>query len=155
MYVCMYICMYVCIYVCIYVYMYILYIYVIVSQDCTRGHQSRLSLKDLLIKPVQRIPRYLLFVKDIMKHTPHTHSDYTLLQQALVHLNIHTMIYLSIFSPSIHLSFHPFIHLSIHPSFHPFIYLSIYPSIHPFIYLSIYPSIPLFIYISIDSERTN
>lgn len=52
-------------------------------QDCTRGHQSRLSLKDLLIKPVQRIPRYLLFVKDIMKHTPHTHSDYTLLQQAL------------------------------------------------------------------------
>ena len=43
-----------------------------------------MGLKDLLIKPVQRIPRYMLFVKDIIKYTSHTHSDNLMLQQGLV-----------------------------------------------------------------------
>lgn len=42
-----------------------------------------MTLDDLLIKPVQRIPRYVLFVKDLLKHTAPGHPDHTPLQQAL------------------------------------------------------------------------
>ena len=44
---------------------------------------GKLSLDDLLIKPVQRIPRYLLFIKDLLKHTSTSHPDHAPLQQAL------------------------------------------------------------------------
>ena len=44
---------------------------------------GKLSLDDLLIKPVQRIPRYLLFIKDLLKHTSVSHPDHAPLQQAL------------------------------------------------------------------------
>lgn len=44
---------------------------------------GKLSLDDLLIKPVQRIPRYLLFIKDLLKHTSMSHPDHAPLQQAL------------------------------------------------------------------------
>ena len=44
---------------------------------------GKLSLDDLLIKPVQRIPRYLLFIKDLLKHTSASHPDHAPLQQAL------------------------------------------------------------------------
>lgn len=40
-------------------------------------------MDDLLIKPVQRIPRYVLFVKDLLKHTGPSHPDHAPLQQAL------------------------------------------------------------------------
>ena len=53
-----------------------------------RSKQStgRLSLDDLLIKPVQRIPRYVLFIKDLLKHTSSSHPDHAPLQQALSEL---------------------------------------------------------------------
>ncbi len=34
------------------------------------------SLDDLLIEPVQRIPRYVLLIDAILKHTPPSHTDY-------------------------------------------------------------------------------
>ena len=40
-------------------------------------------MDDLLIKPVQRIPRYVLFVRDLLKHTASSHPDHSPLQQAL------------------------------------------------------------------------
>ena len=43
-------------------------------------------MDDLLIKPVQRIPRYLLFIKDLLKHTATSHPDHAPLQQALEEL---------------------------------------------------------------------
>ncbi len=61
-----------------------------------------------------------------------------------IHLSIHRFIYLSIspsINQSIHLSIHQFINPSIHPSIDPSIYPSINPSIHPYTYLSIFPSI--------------
>ena len=36
-----------------------------------------------MIKPVQRIPRYVLFIKDLLKQTPQLHPDRQLLSQAL------------------------------------------------------------------------
>lgn len=36
-----------------------------------------LSLKDYLIKPVQRLPKYVLIMKEIKKRTPSDHPDYT------------------------------------------------------------------------------
>jgi hypothetical protein len=45
-------------------------------EDLSRETRGKLTLEDLLIKPVQRIPRYLLFVKDLMKQTPPAHPDY-------------------------------------------------------------------------------
>ncbi|KAJ2077250.1 hypothetical protein H4R24_005242 [Coemansia sp. RSA 988] len=37
---------------------------------------SRQSLKDLLMLPIQRITRYTLLLKNILKHTPAVHSDH-------------------------------------------------------------------------------
>lgn len=45
--------------------------------------KGKLSLDDLLIKPVQRIPRYALFIKDLLKHTSTSHPDHSPLLQAL------------------------------------------------------------------------
>ena len=53
------------------------------TQQRAKDSKSRLSLDDLLIKPVQRIPRYVLFIKDLLKHTAITHPDHAPLQQAL------------------------------------------------------------------------
>ena len=44
---------------------------------------SRLNLESFLIMPVQRIPRYLLLMRDMLKYTHKHHPDYSLLQQAL------------------------------------------------------------------------
>jgi hypothetical protein len=45
------------------------------------GH--RLQLPDLLIKPVQRIMKYQLLLKDIMKHTERMGDDTKELQKAM------------------------------------------------------------------------
>ena len=42
----------------------------------------------MLIKPVQRIPRYVLFIKDLLKHTAPSHPDHSPLQQALGELTM-------------------------------------------------------------------
>jgi len=53
-----------------------------------KDSQGKLSLDDLLIKPVQRIPRYVLFIKDLLKHTAPSHPDHSPLQQALGELTM-------------------------------------------------------------------
>ncbi len=52
-------------------------------QQRARDIEGKLSLDDLLIKPVQRIPRYALFIKDLLKHTSASHPDHSPLLQAL------------------------------------------------------------------------
>ncbi|KAH3764527.1 guanine nucleotide exchange factor [Pelomyxa schiedti] len=42
-----------------------------------------LNLEGLLIAPVQRIPRYVLLLTDLLKSTPRTHPDHTQLKEAL------------------------------------------------------------------------
>ncbi len=37
------------------------------------------NLESYLILPVQRLPRYVLLLREMHKHTPRTHSDYDLL----------------------------------------------------------------------------
>ncbi|KYO49098.1 rho guanine nucleotide exchange factor 17 isoform B [Alligator mississippiensis] len=47
-----------------------------------RENKEKQALSDLMIKPVQRIPRYELLVKDLLKHTPEDHPDYPFLIDA-------------------------------------------------------------------------
>eukprot|EP01127_Copromyxa_protea_P008967 TRINITY_DN2075_c1_g1_i4.p1 TRINITY_DN2075_c1_g1~~TRINITY_DN2075_c1_g1_i4.p1 ORF type:complete len:825 (+),score=170.29 TRINITY_DN2075_c1_g1_i4:307-2781(+) len=45
------------------------------------GHQCRLT--DMLITPIQRIPRYALLLNDLLKNTPPDHPDYENLEKSL------------------------------------------------------------------------
>ncbi|RLU24428.1 hypothetical protein DMN91_002517 [Ooceraea biroi] len=47
-----------------------------------REHKGKLGLDQLLIKPVQKIPRYELLIQRLLKHTDPTHPDHELLQAA-------------------------------------------------------------------------
>ncbi|XP_077578763.1 rho guanine nucleotide exchange factor 17 [Stigmatopora nigra] len=47
-----------------------------------RENKEKQALGDLMIKPVQRIPRYELLVKDLLKHTADDHPDYSFLLDA-------------------------------------------------------------------------
>ncbi|XP_051933697.1 rho guanine nucleotide exchange factor 17-like [Hippocampus zosterae] len=47
-----------------------------------RENKEKQALGDLMIKPVQRIPRYELLVKDLLKHTPDDHPDHSFLLDA-------------------------------------------------------------------------
>ncbi|XP_037533306.1 rho guanine nucleotide exchange factor 17 [Nematolebias whitei] len=47
-----------------------------------RENKEKQALGDLMIKPVQRIPRYELLVKDLLKHTSEDHPDHSLLLDA-------------------------------------------------------------------------
>uniref|UniRef100_A0A8C6XCU6 Rho guanine nucleotide exchange factor 17 n=1 Tax=Naja naja TaxID=35670 RepID=A0A8C6XCU6_NAJNA len=47
-----------------------------------RENKEKQALSDLMIKPVQRIPRYELLVKDLLKHTSEEHPDYPFLIEA-------------------------------------------------------------------------
>lgn len=47
-----------------------------------RENKEKQALGDLMIKPVQRIPRYELIVKDLLKHTPEDHPDHLYLLDA-------------------------------------------------------------------------
>ncbi|XP_071043623.1 rho guanine nucleotide exchange factor 17 isoform X3 [Parasteatoda tepidariorum] len=51
-------------------------------EHMSREHKGKLALDALLIMPVQRIPRYELLLKELLKHTNMEHSDYNLLVQA-------------------------------------------------------------------------
>ncbi|BFU23210.1 guanine nucleotide exchange factor, putative [Entamoeba histolytica HM-1:IMSS-B] len=44
---------------------------------------SKSSISDLLITPVQRLPRYQLLLKDLLKHTQQSHIDYNNIKKAL------------------------------------------------------------------------
>lgn len=47
-----------------------------------KDHRGRLTLRDLIIQPVQRIPRYELYIKDFLRCTNVNHPDYPLLLKA-------------------------------------------------------------------------
>ncbi|XP_041664458.1 rho guanine nucleotide exchange factor 17-like [Cheilinus undulatus] len=47
-----------------------------------RENKEKQALGDLMIKPVQRIPRYELLVKDLLKHTSEDHPDHRYLLDA-------------------------------------------------------------------------
>ncbi|XP_062241277.1 rho guanine nucleotide exchange factor 17-like [Platichthys flesus] len=47
-----------------------------------RENKEKQALGDLMIKPVQRIPRYELLVKDLLKHTSEDHPDHQFLLDA-------------------------------------------------------------------------
>jgi hypothetical protein len=48
-----------------------------------REHKGKLSLDNLLIKPVQKFPNYELIFRRLKKHTEPDHPDYTLCEDAL------------------------------------------------------------------------
>ncbi|RDD39721.1 Rho guanine nucleotide exchange factor 17 [Trichoplax sp. H2] len=50
---------------------------------CAKEHKEKLTLQDLMIMPVQRIPRYVLVLKELLKYTPLSHHDYDSLKVAL------------------------------------------------------------------------
>ncbi|GFQ99567.1 rho guanine nucleotide exchange factor 17 [Trichonephila clavata] len=51
-------------------------------EHMSREHKGKLALDALLIMPVQRIPRYELLLKELLKHTTVDHPDHHLLVQA-------------------------------------------------------------------------
>ncbi len=59
----------------------------ICSQTCRKSSGSQLTLEDLIIMPVQRIPRYKLLLEDFLKNTDKAHVDYANLQAALSKVN--------------------------------------------------------------------
>ncbi|GAB6028699.1 hypothetical protein CHUAL_004523 [Chamberlinius hualienensis] len=51
-------------------------------EHMSREHKGKLTLDALLIMPVQRIPRYELLIKELLKHTQLDHPDHRLLVTA-------------------------------------------------------------------------
>jgi len=54
----------------------------VITQMANDPRTSNHDLHDLLIMPIQRCPRYLLLLQELIKYTPHVHPDYKDLQQA-------------------------------------------------------------------------
>ncbi|ORX47462.1 Dbl homology domain-containing protein [Hesseltinella vesiculosa] len=55
-----------------------------IDQECLSHNESkRLGISDYLISPIQRVPRYCLLLKDLLRHTPVTDLDYPALCQAV------------------------------------------------------------------------
>lgn len=51
-------------------------------ENMSREHKGKLTLDAILIMPVQRIPRYELLIKELLKHTNVDHPDHHLLLMA-------------------------------------------------------------------------
>ncbi|VDI64687.1 Rho guanine nucleotide exchange factor 17 [Mytilus galloprovincialis] len=51
-------------------------------EQCHRDSGSKLTMKDLIVRPVQRIPRYELLIQRLIENTPSCHPDYDLLKEA-------------------------------------------------------------------------
>ncbi|CAC5403337.1 ARHGEF17 [Mytilus coruscus] len=51
-------------------------------EQCHRDSGSKLTMKDLIVRPVQRIPRYELLIQRLIENTPSSHPDYDLLKEA-------------------------------------------------------------------------
>ncbi len=56
---------------------------VFLDEQKNRPESRKLDLDSLLIMPVQRIPRYVLLLKDLLKNTDDTHRDWPHLQRAV------------------------------------------------------------------------
>lgn len=63
------------------------FIYLIFFQTTARQHTRKLALDSLLIKPIQKFPKYELLLQRLIKHTDESHPDHSLLlaAQRLVH----------------------------------------------------------------------
>ncbi|ORZ23638.1 Dbl homology domain-containing protein [Absidia repens] len=46
------------------------------QESLTRKETNRMGMADYLIAPIQRVPRYCLLLKDLLRHTPTTDADY-------------------------------------------------------------------------------
>ncbi|KAF0990881.1 hypothetical protein HZS_847 [Henneguya salminicola] len=53
-----------------------------ILKNVANDHPQKLKIADILITPVQRIPRYLLIIKDLISKTPQNHADLALLKEA-------------------------------------------------------------------------
>eukprot|EP01135_Chromosphaera_perkinsii_P003416 Nk52_evm40s242 gene=Nk52_evmTU40s242 len=52
-------------------------------RDCEKSERfNKLSLESYLIMPVQRLPRYILLLQELLKNTPSYHADHDELQEA-------------------------------------------------------------------------
>lgn len=51
-------------------------------EQCQKDSGSKLSMKDLIVRPIQRIPRYELLIQRLTENTTKDHPDYPLLIQA-------------------------------------------------------------------------
>ena len=52
-------------------------------QACQEGSQKKLKLESLLIQPIQRVPRYILLLSDLLRNTPEDHPDRELIDRAI------------------------------------------------------------------------
>jgi hypothetical protein len=50
---------------------------------CNQEKFRRLGIDGFLIKPVQRLPKYVILLKDLVKHTPTNHPDIENIRGAL------------------------------------------------------------------------
>ncbi|XP_061184176.1 rho guanine nucleotide exchange factor 17-like [Saccostrea echinata] len=51
-------------------------------EQCHKESGNKLSMKDLIVRPIQRIPRYELLLQRLIEHTPPGHPDFPLLKEA-------------------------------------------------------------------------
>lgn len=51
-------------------------------EQCQKDSGSKLTMKDLIVRPIQRIPRYELLIQRLLDNTSRDHPDHPLLQQA-------------------------------------------------------------------------
>ncbi|XP_072170852.1 rho guanine nucleotide exchange factor 17-like [Diadema setosum] len=51
-------------------------------EERAKENKEKLNLNDLIIQPIQRIPRYELLLKELIENTPDDHPDQELLQNA-------------------------------------------------------------------------
>ncbi|KAI7863576.1 Dbl homology domain-containing protein [Spinellus fusiger] len=59
-------------------------LFVKINQDTLRRRDSnRLGMSDYLIAPIQRVPRYCMLLKDLLKYTDPSDEDYEPLTKAL------------------------------------------------------------------------
>jgi hypothetical protein len=57
--------------------------FVLEVAQCRENSGSQLKLADLLIMPIQRIPRYSLLLRDLLENTSPDHKDYASLSESL------------------------------------------------------------------------
>ncbi len=43
----------------------------------------KMDFESLVVKPIQRLPKYVLLLKDLVKHTDDSHPDYNPIKKAL------------------------------------------------------------------------
>jgi Leucine-rich repeat (LRR) protein len=55
----------------------------VIEEGTKLSESNGLALSDLMIMPIQRIPRYLLLLQAVFQHTPSSHPDYENLKKAM------------------------------------------------------------------------